>query len=312
MTNTAPADVMEFLEAIEAGNKWRNQEILSELSAAANALNRVGIEPVILKGTAHLLAGVYSRLSDRFMLDLDLLVEDGRFRRAADTLLAAGFSADASNKPLELRITHHYPPLRRPGQIEIELHRYLGLGVCRKMLTAAEVVRDSTLCVVGGARVRIPSPEHLVVHHVMHSQLQHGPWESVAPSLRAMTDCLLLSRRFGTTIPWTRIDERFREHGERGTLLVYLSEVHDTLGMENTLVAPLGLVNRLRKSRRRLLRRWGALRHLDLVYLAGVLFGYRLGRLPLLFETPGGIGYLLRRPFTLQLYRDLWADFKNR
>ena len=63
-----------FLAAVHAANRERNGELRSELAAAARALNRVGIVPVLLKGSLRLLDGLYPDDGWRMLRDLDLLL----------------------------------------------------------------------------------------------------------------------------------------------------------------------------------------------------------------------------------------------
>jgi hypothetical protein len=66
-----------FLNAVHAANTERNNELRDELSAVVHASNRVGIEPVLLKGALRLLDGLYPDDGWCMLRDLDLL---GRHR----------------------------------------------------------------------------------------------------------------------------------------------------------------------------------------------------------------------------------------
>ena len=57
-----------------------------KLDEVKDALNAIGIEPVLLKGAAHLVGGVYPAPSLRVVGDLDVLVPEERVKTAAETL----------------------------------------------------------------------------------------------------------------------------------------------------------------------------------------------------------------------------------
>jgi hypothetical protein len=53
------AELAEFLLAVHAANLERNEELRGELAAAVGALNRTGIEPMLLKGAIRLVDDLY-------------------------------------------------------------------------------------------------------------------------------------------------------------------------------------------------------------------------------------------------------------
>jgi hypothetical protein len=299
LTHEVPADVANLFSTVKELNLERNQHILSGLRRISGLFNNVGIEPVVLKGAAYLLSGIYPDLSTRFLADLDLLLPESDFPAAIKILKGQGYSCDAH--PVETIVGHAYPPLWRPHAVEIDLHRSLGVRICKPLLPSAEVLCESVIQELDGVRLRIPSPEHLIVHHIMHSQIHDFYPERIQPSLRTMYDMVLLQRRFGSHIDWPAIETRFRRNGQYAALALYLRQVETTLGFPSPLPIQMTGLMQLRWWRREVLRKVPSLRFVDPLYLfkAGVK-----PRTPLseILRAPGGCKYLLAKAFTKGLY----------
>jgi len=108
---TVPPDVVDFLSAVEDLNRERNSVILNEVKFAAQLLNEVGIEPILLKGVAYLALGMYPNPATRYLRDVDLLLSETQLETAVDVLIRNGFEPDNSDQFGQFR--HHHPPMRR-------------------------------------------------------------------------------------------------------------------------------------------------------------------------------------------------------
>jgi hypothetical protein len=147
----------------------RRADLARHLREIIARLNRIGIEPIVIKGAQSLLTG---EPEWRYLRDFDLLVAD----RAADAqgaLLAVGFEVPEAE--LDRGRRHHLPPLVRhdfPGFVEI--HRRAGNQYVRSLLATGELVQASLPGTEGGLAYRLlPKPLHvlygLVHHHVGHA-----------------------------------------------------------------------------------------------------------------------------------------------
>ncbi len=301
-----PDEIRNVFSTICELNRKRNEKILANVREIGAALNRAGIEPVALKGVAQLLAGIYPSLGTRFLNDFDLLVRQSDFPVAIEALREAGYSCPATD-PIESAVGHTYPPLSRRDSVEVDLHRTLGLGICQFILPAAGVLRDSTVHESEGVRIRIPSPEHLVTHQIIHSQIHEGYRERIWPNLRAMYDLVLLQRHFGDAIHWTAIEDRFRKNGQYPVLAMYLLQVRDLLGLECPLELRLTGLTRLRWQRRKLLRAAPWLRMADPLY---VFRSSLMPRMPVgeILRLPGGLNYILKRFFSKRFFASIFAE----
>jgi hypothetical protein len=306
ISSQLPSEVADFLLAVEELNLERNRAILSELAAAAALLNDEGIEPVLLKGVAYLVTGVYANPAARYLMDVDLLIPVRQQSTAIEVLMKNGFEWDRSDRLGRFR--HHHPPLRRTGSVSIELHHRLGMGICASLLSASEVLEQSERRKIDGARVRVPAPEHLVAHLIMHSQIQHPYNERIWPPLRAMHDLVLAQRRFGGEINWSSIERRFRAVGRSDVLAMHLLKVRDALGADLPFPIPLTGMLRLRWLRRKLLRTFPAIRFVDPIYMYSTVVARRLRLVRSALDLPGGWRHIVGELFAPGIYKRLITD----
>jgi hypothetical protein len=311
-----PPEVSEFLAHVEDLNRARNAQIIEEAWAVAELLNRIGIEPLALKGTAMLLLDVYPRPGCRYLRDLDILVPRAQLEAAAAVLERDGYQPDTRDAMARFR--HHYPQLQRPpapdgsSSAPLELHYSLGPGVSGRLLTGEDLLRDSSVKEWNGVRIRVPSPEHLVTHLILHSQLRHCYSERIFPPLRAMYDLVMLNRHFGSSLDWEEVRRRFRTHRREPTLLLHLLQVRKTLGMPLPFAFELGGIGRVRWIRRRALNRWPVLRFVDPVYVVSSSLSRRMRFLRSVVAVPGGWKHAARMLVRSGFYRRLLADIALR
>ena len=65
---SCPPDLSDFFATIHELNAERNRQLIGEIETLALLLNQAGIEPVLLKGSAYLVTGVYCDPADRWLL----------------------------------------------------------------------------------------------------------------------------------------------------------------------------------------------------------------------------------------------------
>lgn len=296
-----PAEISDFFDAIHELNAIRNRQLLRELEALGLLLNAAGIEPVLLKGSAYLVSGVYSDPADRWNQDIDLLLDPRESHDGFEIISRSGYTAQVAKQTAFGR--HHHPVLTKDGCIPVEVHHSLGLGRCGRFLTAEELIHSSTRLQIGGATVRVPSAEHLMTHLIMHSQMHHGSYDRVWPSLRAMVDVLSVSRRF--TIPWEAIRRRFEFHNQGTLLTLHLKQVEKVLDFASPF--PLSSGN-IRWKYRQALWRTPALRYFDPSYLFSRVLLDKLQVSRRLLKDPMGRKFVMSTPFRSSFYRKLFMD----
>jgi hypothetical protein len=212
-------ELSAFLEAVHAANMERNTTLRSELSAAVATLNRVGIEPVLLKGAIRLLDGLYPDYGWRALRDLDLLVSEAEWADAVEVLRRAGYGLIC-----EVNEINKEAPLRRRGApAKIDLHRELFSTSRRERLLPARTVLDGSRRVeLGDISVRLPCIVHQVVHLIGHSQLEECNYAHGRIASRDWLEALALVHWQQERIDWQTVYAHFVAVGCRRPLLTFL------------------------------------------------------------------------------------------
>lgn len=168
------------------------------------ALNAIGIEPVLLKGGAYLMAGLPAA-QGRLFSDLDILIPRARLAEAEATLMLNGW-ATTHHEPYDQRYyrawMHELPPM-------LHIRRLTVLDVHHAIVPAtADLKPDSALLLAAAQAlpdcpgVRVLAPADMVLHSATHlfynEEFSHG--------LRDVSDLDLLLRHFMQTPDfWTRL-----------------------------------------------------------------------------------------------------------
>ena len=188
-----PGDLVEHLEYIYKLNAERNYRLTTQALEINKILAGKGIETVFLKGTGHLLQGLYHDHADRVIGDIDLLVREEDLDRAAGLLNTVGYVISDSEPVESYTEHHHYPGMYRVGEpAMLEMHREPLYPKFAAYLTAGEVFRDKFRCSQTG--VFVPSVRHQLVINYVHSQLTDGGMYYGQPSMKYLYDYYMLSR----------------------------------------------------------------------------------------------------------------------
>ena len=299
-----PADFTLFLEVVNELNRIRNIEFFAETELIAQLLNRRGIEPILLKGIAYLFIGAYKDSGSRFLTDIDMLLSKDQLAEAIETLRDHGFEPRATLDPVH----HHYCPMSRTIESPlIELHEGFTTRGRGALLQPEEVIGSSELMVVNGSRFRIPSAEHLLLHLILHAENDEGPRLWIWPPLRPLLDFAMLLRAFPNQFDWSRLRSKFEVAGCEHVLQLFCLAADEVLGL--SLVPNLAPERvPFQWFRSRALRKFPALRLIDLEYMATISIAPRLRRVKLFFHLKGGLRYLIRRTLRPTLLRDIIRD----
>jgi len=170
-----PPDIHDYFDAVLTLNRSRNQTLLATLSRVTGVLNGLGIEPVLLKGAAHLATGLYPDPGVRIVGDIDLLVPAERAADAAAMLGDIGFDR-AGPTPLVAVAMHHLPTLgERETGVALELHTEVVVKSHAAFLPVPWFLAGTEPLAFEGLRCRVPDATRTVAHTIVHSELQnHG------------------------------------------------------------------------------------------------------------------------------------------
>jgi hypothetical protein len=177
-----PEDVAEFLRHIHDRNVERNTRLKEQLHEVLIAFNRSGIEPLLMKGAAHLFTSAPETLGVRMMCDLDILVERPEIAAAEKCFVDLGcqpMSALGWGRPKDVGLIDlHYPP----GSLAIYYSIATTLGAQSKRAS------------VDGAWAIVPSPTCRAAHLVVHDQIKDGDWWLGRLDLRHLYELAELAR----------------------------------------------------------------------------------------------------------------------
>lgn len=191
-----PEELHLYLEAMLAAAGERNLALRAQLEGVASCLNGIDIVPVVLKGGARLIDGLWPEPSFRFMHDLDLLVPRASMAACIAELTHAGWSAIRGEEPDE----HHVMMAHPDAPARIELHHAPLSPPWGGLLPAARMLNRAAPRTIGHAMVALPSPEDQLVHLVAHGMLQHQFLRNGRFLLRDLIELRLLTARAGGVV----------------------------------------------------------------------------------------------------------------
>lgn len=202
-----PPDVRDFFDGMATLNAARNRAIRAEIDDVGAAFGRIGVTPVLLKGAAHLVSGLYPGCGDRIMVDIDLLVPAGDLMACAAALQQQGFTVLADNG---FPAHHHYPPLGRAGaSASVEIHAEALDQPYGELCPAAELL-SAAQPVAGASNLALPSAQSQLIVSVAHAELANHGYLFGETMLRNLLDTAWLVRRHAGVIDWAALAARFR------------------------------------------------------------------------------------------------------
>jgi len=118
-----PEDLVSHFKEITDLNRERNQQIIEQAKEIVKLLNKEGLQPIFLKGTAHLLDGLYNDIAERMLSDIDFLLEEKDARQAWDLLKNNGYIEHNEFSTAAFGEHRHLTELIKDGEIaSVEVH----------------------------------------------------------------------------------------------------------------------------------------------------------------------------------------------
>ncbi|MFN2568051.1 MAG: nucleotidyltransferase family protein [Candidatus Dormibacteria bacterium] len=211
-----PARVQSVLGLAYRRNIARNLLLKRETGDAVRALNREGVEPLLIKGSLYLFDGTFAP-GVRYMSDIDMVVPEAEQERAGRALRCLGYTPDPGKPFLH---PHELPFGAAGAHAPIELHVALGSSRVASVLPLADAWAHSRPAGEAGLRFRGLSGTHAVVHNILHAQVQDLNHAVHGIALRQMHTLVGLERARRGEIDW---------HGARALLETHgLGDVHDS------------------------------------------------------------------------------------
>lgn len=153
------------------------------LSSIAQANRAVGAPLVLLKYAALAISGVCP-VGSRDARDLDVLVPAAAAPALFTELVRMGFRARNASHP-----SHHLPGLSRADGQAIEIHTYLpGLVHAGEPIQARTLLALTSSVTHGGEDFRLPPPDLVLAHLLVHGFVQHLRTPFDYPLMRTLCD----------------------------------------------------------------------------------------------------------------------------
>lgn len=193
---------------------------LAQLRDLADSLNEIGCEIIVLKG-ASLAELTYMDLGLRTFSDVDILVKESDWPKVLSILKKLGYRSNE-------RFFADLPPKIAPYDFQAHLQFFSPADTCVEiqfdLLTIGIGMRDidgiwkrSRKAVVGGAQVKVLSPEDQLLHLVVHAN-RHG-----CTRLKWLVD-IVETVSWGPPIDWGVLEATARR--ENVTAIFYLTMEH--------------------------------------------------------------------------------------
>jgi hypothetical protein len=245
LKSLVPANAAQYLRALYEMNEQRNAAIDLQLAEILHTLNAAGIVPCLLKGAAHLRAGVYADPALRILTDLDLLLPTDRLLDAQRLLSGIGYDASA-DVDWDFSAHHHVPPLVRKGAYaSVEVHQEPLYVEAQRCLSAEELWNAAVMHADAGAHYAVPAPTHAELLLFLHSEVVDRNLRRWFVSLRTFQDLMALAAAHGESIDWAGICALLKRHGHYGAFRNFMY-IADRLAGFRPVPLGFGAVPRLK------------------------------------------------------------------
>jgi len=309
LLETLPTDVLDYLEAFYSLNLDNNRRYEDQLAELIQTLNRIGVRPLLLKGAATLVTGLYPTPGERYIGDIDILIPPDKLAEILIVLGEIGYAPKTTDQPpptaedfVKQRKSHHYPAVRSlawPIWVELHIHPvHLSVAEC---LTAEEMVQDATLFSWRGGECLLPSPTHFVMHNIIHSYFVDYRM-GASLRLRQLFEFVHVNRVYAAQIDWAAIQQRFNSSRYYRTgLCYYMALANAYLGFQPPPEISIGHWIRLRAK-------------LHLAWIKSALAGYLLYLFYLIFKLKGyarNPRLLKKKLLTLSFYKSFYQSLRS-
>jgi hypothetical protein len=226
--------VMRKLKGVHQHAWFKNQLVIAMVADALSALERAGVQTLVLKGVP--LALLYYRDEAlRPMADADVLVRPADAAAAGRAMAAAGWISARAWPPLVIAST----PFRNAAGRELDLHSHVS-HECLSPDADDAFWAASVPLHVRGVATRTLGPADMLLHVLAHG----SHWSAVAP-LRWAADARVIITGAGRDLDW----DRFVEHLEARRLVAFVDGMVEYLRDDLAAPVPDGVVERIRRGR---------------------------------------------------------------
>ena len=207
-TRTRYAAELEGFAVAYALNTDRNADLLTQVERVVVRLNTAGIEPLILKGAAHLVTGLWPTPGARLVSDIDLLIEADALDTAFSALedLADAGPQDRGHPEIIALNKHMLPVIGAGGPAAVELHHSIYQGAAARLAPPTDLLDRAEPIWLGDGRARVLSPTDRVLTAMLHGLAGSGTYLVPTLHMRDMLDIHFLAATYGQRIDWGWIE----------------------------------------------------------------------------------------------------------
>ncbi len=225
-------ELKDYFLYIESLNKERNKALVSQTIEVTGLLNKEGIEPLLLKGVAYLLSGVYTDIGMRIIGDIDILVSEHEAHRALNILIKRGYKYFPEDKISckEYKEHHHLKPVFHEDRVaRVEIHTQLINKTYGELLPLKEIWKKASRLQEHGVSFFVPNIEHSIILNIIHEELGHKGYDFLFISFRSLSDFIMLLEK--GSIDWNKIEHIFTQHGYKNLFKSYIYMAHKLLNI---------------------------------------------------------------------------------
>ena len=211
-------EVKEYLAAVLMLNTQRNHQLMLVIQRVAQALNAIGIVPILFKGAAHLTNALYPSQGLRIAGDIDLLLPVERALDIGKALKQAGLNAEEAPALVKME-NPGIPHFRDPATGAIlDIQSEIAPQQWQAIVEPVGFEAGCRLVALGDAEVRIPGPTDLVAHSIVHNQIKDSYYQRNIVQLRQLLDLAFICERYEGEIDWIGLESRFEKAGNAPVL----------------------------------------------------------------------------------------------
>ena len=229
-----PSKVRECLFKKYLFNTFKNKYFKEQAIKVIRQFNSIGVEPILLKGSASLFVKTFDDPGSRVMVDLDILVPKKTAEGCWNALLALGYLPieDNLHYHIDYGSHHHLRPLYHPsGHGTIEVHQDAIPNSVATILPT-KLIWEQAEPVINewGIAMSVPSPTHRILHNFLHSEFINQTYARGKISLRSLYELVMVQGFFNEKIDWEMIKQLISRNGREKVLCAWLYLAHRLFG----------------------------------------------------------------------------------
>ncbi|MDR3515920.1 MAG: nucleotidyltransferase family protein [Azospirillaceae bacterium] len=216
IAEAVPEDARTYAEGAAELGRIRTRRQCRQIRDLAALLNQTGLRPILLKGSAAHVTGLYPDPGARVCSDIDILLPAAEISTAVALLGQNGYAPGPGVHGQGVADPRHAPRLFHPAALfGVEIHHDLADRSHRAVLPAAEAIRGAMPLEIDGVSVSVLRLDHRVVHCLLH--LLEDNFYNGTIALRQLLELRQLAR--GLSDPaWIGIAQRFHDAGAEADL----------------------------------------------------------------------------------------------